>query len=140
MCLYIDSYRSEEAVLRIRKANKPVYAYKVMTLVRNGSGIEFCGMYQSTFKYKDGLNVSDRQSTIVTIEEKTSCSVASGFHCYMRLKEAMLSEGSDKTYRFYRVKIEPKDVVAVGTFGGCKSIVCTKFTVDLNKPSKTSIS
>jgi hypothetical protein len=143
MCLSVSS-KSDQLVQKLRKKNKTVYAYKAMTLedysYRGKPHRFYVGTYMRSFKYKQGLNISNRRSDSLTPKEKSEGAVYKGFHCFSRLIDAYRSESVAFSYLyFFRVKIDPKDVVAIGEFADKKSIVCTKFTVDLNKPSKVHI-
>lgn len=145
MCLYLNE-GCESKVSKVKKVKKDVIAYKVM--LYNSAVKESTSIYRNrSYKWVNGKNTSDRESTKLSEWEESGGSVFRGFHCFATLKGAKAYylkyfpyyDSDIYTMKIYRVKINSKDIVAYGTWKFASShrvncLVCTKLSIDLNKP------
>lgn len=77
------------------------------------------------YKWKKGVNVSDRVNTDLTNYEIRENKVYKGYHLYTNKDDAYL----EKTLQGSKVVeclVSPKDVVAVGRFRGRRVLVATR--------------
>lgn len=127
MCLELNINKTK----RIKATNKKsIFAYKALIKVYKG----FVSPYES-YSYKDGENVSSRKYVGLSANEIMYGEISEGFHCYVSLSDLIKMEKIFReSFSVFKVKINPKDLVAYGKFHNCPSLVCTKLTIDLNKP------
>jgi hypothetical protein len=139
MCLELteDSARLKK---NFRRRKGPIVAYKLLNL-DNTSCIK-------NFLWKDGLNISSRKDTALTPKDILFNEVNEGFHFFFDIPKdcpyydqcqclnrypcryrhlcrcrCIRTDPVNKVAKFH---IDPKDVVAVGEWGGRECLVATK--------------
>jgi hypothetical protein len=107
------------------KENGMYVGWKVVIVTDNGSAIS---PYRN-FKWKKGLNKSDRKENFFTIKESISGTIDKGFHCFFSKKDA--TEYIRFRRSFIKVLIDPRDVVGLGrTSLDLPTILATQVTWD----------
>ena len=138
MCLTLTSNWKENTEF-YQSLDKPFVAWKVFrvdSIYKHHCTVNSVFRY---YKWKNGVNVSDRANKKITDSEIRNQMVYAGIHSFLEYEDAI-----ECFHRFWNsivlpVKIFPKDVVATGIFFNKKSIVANKVTIRFNKELITKI-
>ena len=129
MCLDLNESSAKDK-RNFRRRKNPIKAYKILEIEDN-----LClSPYQNTvFLEKMTSNREEENPCKLTNKEIKDREVHKGLHFYMNIEDAQnkkdklnLVDFIRNYYCVYEVEIQPKDVVAVGTFDSKLSIVANK--------------
>lgn len=133
MCLELTK-DSERLTQNLKEKKKSITVYKIL-----GSDMISGFKY---FRWKTGLNTSNRELAKLTEEELETSEINEGFHLalekpdkcpYQNLNLYLCQCHYQDRYQYqcpytkvFKCEIDPKDIIAVGTWVGIPSIVVTK--------------
>lgn len=119
MCLSL-SEDYIKATQRYKNRKGPIRAYKVLTMDKRST----C----RNSKWKKGLNKSNREDATLASGEILALKIFKGFHFFLNKDDAFRESNSafPNNEIVWEVQIQPKDIVAVGTFNRQSSIVTTQ--------------
>jgi len=142
MCLTITKESIEETK-ELKTNKKPIIAYKIL---QPNMMSQF-----KKFQWKLGENISNRESSLLTEQEIKEMHVNKGFHFFTDKPEVCHQlclypspypcsnlylyprpyqcSADNLVNKVFKVQIQPKDIIAIGTWNNINSLAATKCTI-----------